>query len=60
MKPIYVDELFNIRAIIRKLEDYFNDFDAIVASGITQVQTETEVVAELVQKEDILVGEMGE
>ena len=39
-----VDELFNRRIIIIKLEARLNDDDAIYASGITEGQTETVVV----------------
>ena len=60
MKPIYVDELFTRRVIISELEASLNDCDAIDASGITEVQTEIAVVAEVVQKEYIAVGEVGE
>ena len=45
MKPIDVDELFNRRFIISEFEDSLNDDDAIDASGITESQTETSVVA---------------
>ena len=50
MKPIDVDKFFNTRFIIIELEVSLDDDDAIDASGITEVQTETSVVAELVQK----------
>ena len=50
MKHIDVDELFNRRVIISGLEASFNDDKAIEVSGITQGQTETEVVAYVVQK----------
>ena len=50
MKPIYVDELFNRRVIISELEASLKDDGSIDASFITQGQTETEVVAEVVKK----------
>ena len=50
MKPIGVDELFNIRVIISELEYSLNDDDTIDASWITKYQTETAVVAGLVIK----------
>ena len=50
MKPIDVDKFFNTRFIIIELEVSLDDDDAIDALGITEVQTETSVVAELVQK----------
>ena len=45
MKTIDVDELFNIRVIISEFEASLNDDDKIESSGITEVQTETPVVA---------------
>ena len=60
MKPIHADELFNRRVIISELESSFNNDDAIDTSGITEVQTETAVVTELVQKEDRTVVEVSE
>ena len=59
-EPIDVDKLFNRRVIISELETILNDYDAIDALGITKVQKETSVVAEVVQKEDIPVVEMCE
>ena len=50
MKPIYVDDLFNRMFIISELGDSLNDDDAIDASGIIEVQTETAIFAEAVQK----------
>ena len=50
MKPMDIDELFNRRVVISELEACLNDDDAIDASGITEGQTETEIVAEVVQK----------
>ena len=41
MKPMDVDEFFNIRVIISELDALLNDDDVIDASGITEVQTET-------------------
>ena len=60
LKPIGFDELFDIRVIICELETILNDDDAIEALGIKEVQTETVVVEEVLQKEDIPVGELGE
>ena len=45
MKLMDVDELFNIRVIICSLEERLNDDNAIDASGITEGQTETSVIA---------------
>ena len=39
MKPMDVDELFNIRVIIIELEARLKDDDALDASGITEGQT---------------------
>ena len=50
MKHMDVNKLFNRRFIISELEECLNDDDAIGASGITEGQTETTVVAEVVQK----------
>ena len=36
MTPIDIDELFNRRVIISKLEASFNDDDTIDSSGITE------------------------
>ena len=60
MKPIEVYELFNIRFIIGELEDILYDDDSIDTSGVTLVQTKTEVVAEVILKEYLWVGEVGE
>ena len=60
MKPMDLDKLFNRRVIISELEASFHYDYEIGASGITEVQTETAVVAELLWKEDIPVGEVGE
>ena len=49
MKPMDGDKSFNRRVIISKLEASLNDDDEIDASGITEVQIETVVVAEVVQ-----------
>ena len=51
MKPMDLDKLFNRRVIISELEASLNDDDAIDASGITECQTETAVVAEVVKEE---------
>ena len=59
IKPIGFDELFNRRVIISELEASFNYYYAIDASGITEGQTETAVVAELVQNEAITMVEVG-
>ena len=57
MKPMDGDKSFNRRVIISELEAPLNDYDAIDASGITEVQIETEVVTEVLQKLDIpIVG----
>ena len=45
MKPIDVDELFNIRVIISELEASLNDDEKIESSRITEGQIETPVVA---------------
>ena len=50
MKPIDVDELFNRRVIISELEYSLNDDNTIDTSFIKEVQKETSVVAEVVQK----------
>ena len=60
MKPMDVDKLFNIRVIISELEASLNGDYAVEASGITEVQTETSVVAEVAQKEDIPMVGVGE
>ena len=60
MKPMYVDKFFNRRVIISELEAHLNDYDAIDASGITEVQIETEVVTEVLQKLDIPIVGVGE
>ena len=60
MKPMDVDELFNRRVIISELEAHFNDDNSIDASGITYIQTETLVVAEVVQKYYIQLGGVSE
>ena len=60
MKPMDVYELFNIRIIISKLKARLNHDVVFDASGITQGQKETSVVAEGVQKKYITVGEVGE
>ena len=50
MKPMDFDELFNRRVILSELEACLNDDYTIEAPGITEVQTETSVVAEVFQK----------
>ena len=45
MKPMDVDEFFNRRVIISELEACLNDGDAIDASVLIDVQTETAVIA---------------
>ena len=45
MKPIDVDELLNIRVIIRELESSLNDDDTIGASVVIEDETEASVVA---------------
>ena len=50
IKPIDVDDLFNIRFIMSELEASFNDNDTFNSSGITEGQTEAEVVEEVLQK----------
>ena len=50
MKLIDVDEFFNRGVIISELEASLNNDDKIYASRITEVQTETSVVAEVIQK----------
>ena len=48
MKTIDVDELLNIRVIISEVVSSLNNDGEIESSGITEVQTETSVVAEVV------------
>ena len=60
MKPIGVDEFFNRRVIISGQEAHLNDDNTIDSSGITDGQAETVVVADFLQKEDILMGGGGE
>ena len=50
MKPIDVDKLLNRRVITSELGARLSDDGAIDASGIIEGQTETSVVAEVVQK----------
>ena len=54
-----VDKFFNIKIIISELEQHFNDDYAADVSGITDSQTETVVVAEVVNTNYITVGEVG-
>ena len=54
-----VDKFFNIKVIISELEQRFNDDYATDVSGITDGQTETVVVAEVVNTNYITVGEVG-
>ena len=56
MKPMCIDELFNRRVIIRKLESSLNDADIIDASVVLEGKTEASVVAEVVHKDAITVG----
>ena len=60
MKTIDVDELLNIRVIISEVVSSLNNDGEIESSGITEVQTETSVVAEVVWKEYTPVGKVGE
>ena len=49
MKPMDGDKSFNRRVIISELGAHLNDDDTIGASGITEVQIETAVVAKVVK-----------
>ena len=46
MKPIDIDELFNIRVIIYELEFRLNDDDTISASVVVNGKTEASFLAE--------------
>ena len=50
MTPMDVDKFFNRRVVISELEAHLNDDDAIDVSWITESQTETAVVTEVLQK----------
>ena len=56
IKLIDVSELFNRRIIIRELESGLNDYDAIYISVVAKGETESSVVAEVVQEAFGTVG----
>ena len=56
IKPIDVGELFNRRIIICELESGLNDYDAIYISVVAKGETESSVVAEVVQEAFGTVG----
>ena len=49
MKPIDVDEIFNIRVIISELESSLNDDDTIDSSVVTEGEIEASVLVEVLQ-----------
>ena len=59
IKSTDVDEFFNIRVIIHELEYSLNGDYAINTSVETEGETESSIVAKLVQKYDITVDEVG-